>query len=548
MCGILGLIGPSKDPAVSHELMTSLLLKTETRGDDATGFWATEFSQNTVFYSKRPDKAAKFVQENELWKGLKEHNIDLMVAHCRKRTYHNGIETVNKNNHPFVSPDVMTALVHNGNVPEFDMLKKGYSVKSDCDSEILLRMIQTGDFYDQEYLRQELSKLKLKQNEHETRTIQDLDAEEQIPFWAPRLLGLRDVFAQVNYGAIATCIGEQWPDGTRALWLFRDKERPLHVIDMRPNLGQIFVTSTASIWREGVEACPAAKQLVHSNMSIIEFPAMFVWLITLNLDGKFDVYKWKINKHRRYDTTFEEQRQNYKSQQSNPKSPSELLVTDLDLDDHEPLQKEAEEPVALLPGPTVKDAPFEDLTKSVVLDKDLKKNGTMLPNTTLPLQVSGNGTHLGGCVNGNGHITTSKINYGPHAVQEARLQIAKQLDTHNDFMKEVDDEDDRREILARHMSVSTAQWHDLKSKVNVLRRTRKDLLEQHNKSDIAQLEKRFSEIESLLEDIRTMSVNLLQEGTMSAQEYEEAIEFLRDMSQQLNSHKFLLENIQCAVT
>jgi len=44
-----------------------------------------------------------------------------------------------------------------------------------------------------------------------------------------RMIGLREVFSRVNYGAMAVAIGERDVNThDRFLWLFRDDERPLH--------------------------------------------------------------------------------------------------------------------------------------------------------------------------------------------------------------------------------------------------------------------------------------------------------------------------------
>lgn len=332
MCGIIASIGTPKHPELTHALMSSLLKKTEVRGDDATGFWACEQGpEGAIYFSKEPIRATEFLEKNKLWADWKGKNIDLMIAHCRKRTYANGSETINKNNHPFVSKDYLTALVHNGNVPEFTVLKNNYEIESTCDSEILLRMLESGHTYDEEYLRKELASLRVDAE----RSIADLNNNEEIPHWSPRLLGLRDIFAQVNYGAMAVCIGERWDDGTHALWMFRDKERPLNVIDMRPELGQIFVVSTPKIWREGVEACPEVLKVTKEDHKIIEFPEMFVWLLTLDLEGKIAAHKWKINKKPKHDTTWEKERPPRVGERKLREKPK--ILTNLG-DDYEPIK------------------------------------------------------------------------------------------------------------------------------------------------------------------------------------------------------------------
>lgn len=97
------------------------------------------------------------------------------------------------------------------------------------------------------------------------------------------MMGLKEVFSRVNYGAMAVAIGEKCENNlSRRLWLFRDEERPLHVVDMRKTLGQIFFCSTAEIWKSAVESCPSVKDYIPADQVIIEFPAYQVWMLGLD--------------------------------------------------------------------------------------------------------------------------------------------------------------------------------------------------------------------------------------------------------------------------
>ncbi len=309
MCGIVGAIGLSKNPAVSHELLTSLLSKTESRGDDATGFWATmqkkegDIVTNDVFFSKEPKKSTSFVRENDIWKSWKGENIDLMISHCRRRTNLNGTEANNINNHPFISKACDIALIHNGNIPEIEMLKGQYDVKSDCDSEILLRLFQSGFHYDDPYIKSTLGDLRL----DGARKLKEMSEEEPIPDWCPRWMGIRDLFARVNHGAMAVAVAEIWNNNTRALWLFRNKERPLHIVDAREELGQIFFVSTPELWREGLSHS-SAKDIIKTEKDVIILPELGVWLLTYTPEEDISVRKWKIVQKRKHDTTFEKER------------------------------------------------------------------------------------------------------------------------------------------------------------------------------------------------------------------------------------------------
>jgi asparagine synthetase B (glutamine-hydrolysing) len=63
MCGIAGFIGKATNPKVSFQLLQSLLLKTEHRGPEATGFWGAQSGEDgKLIYHKEPIKASEFVK------------------------------------------------------------------------------------------------------------------------------------------------------------------------------------------------------------------------------------------------------------------------------------------------------------------------------------------------------------------------------------------------------------------------------------------------------------------------------------------------------
>lgn len=362
MCGIVSYIGKSKNPQVSHDLVTSLLRKTEIRGDDATGFWATEDKEtptSPIYFSKEPIKSTQFVN-TEMWGLLKDKPINLFLGHCRKSTCR-GSENVNKNNHPFLSSDRRTALVHNGVIPEYDALRSNYKTMSDCDSEILLRIVETARRYPDEYIRNELKTLKVKGNSSDL--IEKLDETAELPYFTHRLMGLRDIFARINFGAMAVCLGERLEDGTRALWLFRDRDRPLQVVDMRKTLGQIFIVSEKRIWRDAVEATPSAKPFVKGNTPIIEFPAHYIWLLMVGPKGKFSVRKWKVNRQRKYSTTFEQERPKLAENQFPPRAPV-TVITNLNHETHEVTKLVSEAAAKVQPGALTVTPPSETEKKT----------------------------------------------------------------------------------------------------------------------------------------------------------------------------------------
>lgn len=136
--------------------------------------------------------------------GVEYFNPYLFLGHARAATQGNPKE--NKNNQPFVSENKKICLVHNGRVDDYEKLKSRYKLESDCDSEILLRIFES------------------------TQSIADL-----ITLQGP------------SAGAIASA-------DDKSLWLFRNEDRPLWLIDLREALGQIFFCSTLDIWLQTRQA------------------------------------------------------------------------------------------------------------------------------------------------------------------------------------------------------------------------------------------------------------------------------------------------------
>lgn len=203
----------------------------------------------------------------------------MLLAHCRASTF--GNEKYNKNNHPHTSNDKRIALIHNGKVTEYGILKSRYELSSDCDSEILLRMFEAGESYrnKEEFLKKEFSDLSIQIHQ---------------------LMGLREIFSRIQYGAMAVAIGERG-DGLenhsqRHLWLFRDEERPIFVIDMRKTLGQIFFCSEMEIWRSALESCPELKHYFVDHPPIMEFPAWQAWRLFYDpkTPEEIETLKWKF--------------------------------------------------------------------------------------------------------------------------------------------------------------------------------------------------------------------------------------------------------------
>jgi hypothetical protein len=240
MCGIAGFVGKSKRPEVTYDIITQVFSGTEARGTDAAGFWGTDVYDN-ILYHKEPIRSSELVK-SPVWRAVANYELDLLLVHARQASAGVGEPYMNKNNHPFVSTDRTLGLIHNGRIPEFDTLRRRFQVLSECDSEILLRIIEAGE------------------------------DEGRAGFPSSRFVGIKNLFSLINHGHMAVALGEWMEGGARQLWLFRNRHRSLWVIDLRQTLGQVFFCSTPDIWHEAVSSCRAM-----SRQKLIEVPAEEVW-------------------------------------------------------------------------------------------------------------------------------------------------------------------------------------------------------------------------------------------------------------------------------
>jgi len=244
MCGIAGVIGKSKDPDFSHDLITKLFERTETRGEDASGFWGT--SKNNIVFYKQPIKSSEMVKKS-LWGNLRDKNLDMLLTHCRAATPGVGKPAQNVNNHPFVSDDRLIGLIHNGNISEeYNDIKEDFNLASECDSEVLLKLFESVKW---DY----------------SRFFERMTSKFNIPI-AKRISGVRNIWRRIKKGHMAVAIGEQL-EQQRCLWLFRNEHRSLWLVDMRDELGQIFFCSTPEIWDE----------VATFKKTLIELPPEEVW-------------------------------------------------------------------------------------------------------------------------------------------------------------------------------------------------------------------------------------------------------------------------------
>ena len=243
----MGYIGQSKNLSLTFLLTTKLLGKSEVRGIDATGYWGTESGiLGSVIYNKEPIRSSLFVQK-EVWTQINQYNIDLLLTHARGASKGVGEPQINSNNHPFVNSDKSIALIHNGRIDdvEYKALQQKYTLKTTCDSEILLRIFETFDQDD--------------------------------------LLGIKEIFSLINEGHMAVAVGKRGLDGSRTLWLFRNQYRPIWIVDLRDILGQIFFISEPSIWAEVIANCLEIREQI-INQSLIEFPSEEIWHFKLDAE------------------------------------------------------------------------------------------------------------------------------------------------------------------------------------------------------------------------------------------------------------------------
>lgn len=178
----------------------------------------------------------------------------MLLVHARDASPNVGTPSVNKNNHPFISSDKATALIHNGRIHEFDSLTKKYEVKSSCDSEVLLRIFEE---------RGELE-------------------------------GIKDIWRQITRGHMAVAIGQR-DEATRRLWLFRNTWRTLWVVDLRKQLGQIFFTSTADIWQQAADRCKFLSK-TRGQIALYEVPPYEIWSFETDDDKEIKVEKYEVER------------------------------------------------------------------------------------------------------------------------------------------------------------------------------------------------------------------------------------------------------------
>ena len=135
MCGIVGYIGKRK----AYPILIKGLHRLEYRGYDSAGVaLINEQGQLNIY------KAKGKVAELEAFAMDKDTNGTIGIAHTRWAT-HGEPNTVNA--HPHYSESERLAIIHNGIIENYAVLKaglqqEGYTFKSDTDTEVLVQLIE----------------------------------------------------------------------------------------------------------------------------------------------------------------------------------------------------------------------------------------------------------------------------------------------------------------------------------------------------------------------------------------------------------------------
>jgi glucosamine--fructose-6-phosphate aminotransferase (isomerizing) len=133
MCGIVGYVGKQKASAIILEGLKRL----EYRGYDSAGI--------CILQDQKLDVAKKVGRVENLVKEATRHSFtgSTGIGHTRWAT-HGGV--TDQNAHPHLSSDGKFALIHNGVIENYAQIKgfllgKGYTFKSETDTEVLCNLI-----------------------------------------------------------------------------------------------------------------------------------------------------------------------------------------------------------------------------------------------------------------------------------------------------------------------------------------------------------------------------------------------------------------------
>ncbi len=134
MCGIVGYIGNKQ----AYPILIKGLQRLEYRGYDSAGIALINDTKLNVYKAK--GKVADLIHFAE----QKDIQGTIGIAHTRWATHG---EPNTKNAHPHYSQSEELALIHNGIIENYSILKEGlkkhgYTFKSDTDTEVLVQLIE----------------------------------------------------------------------------------------------------------------------------------------------------------------------------------------------------------------------------------------------------------------------------------------------------------------------------------------------------------------------------------------------------------------------
>ncbi len=135
MCGIVGYIGPRE----AYPIIIEGLKRLEYRGYDSAGI--ALFDGNELKVSKTKGKVADLEERSD--KEITK-NGNVGIGHTRWATH--GVPN-DVNSHPHISNSGDLVIIHNGIIENYESLKKelisrGYTFKSDTDTEVLINLIE----------------------------------------------------------------------------------------------------------------------------------------------------------------------------------------------------------------------------------------------------------------------------------------------------------------------------------------------------------------------------------------------------------------------
>ncbi|WP_294293880.1 glutamine--fructose-6-phosphate transaminase (isomerizing) [uncultured Chryseobacterium sp.] len=135
MCGIVGYTGFQD----AYDIVINGLRRLEYRGYDSAGI-VLENKDNKLEVEKTKGKVDDLVNISEQLKGTAK----IGMGHTRWATH--GVPS-DRNSHPHLSNNGKIAIIHNGIIENYDTIKtmlteKGFSFKSETDTEVLVNLIQ----------------------------------------------------------------------------------------------------------------------------------------------------------------------------------------------------------------------------------------------------------------------------------------------------------------------------------------------------------------------------------------------------------------------